>query len=295
LIRLALWGAGTAGRARARSLEGHPDGALVAVWRGRYASSLGVPVMDDALSTLGDVDAVIVASPSEAHEEQVETALAHHKHVLVDYPLARTAEGARRCFASAARARRVLHVGHIELVSAATERMRLRASPQDITSSHLDFSAPGEPWPDGAAHAWHSLARVTRSLAVCGAVVGVDVERSDGAELRATLFHEQGAVTTLDLRRGGDAPRRQRWELRAQGEAWSEEPAEGAPPAPREGSSVVGQVGSRGLFARDTDSALARIVHGLPPVWPEALEIHALNVVACLGSPGSRDVAPPAS
>lgn len=295
MIRWALWGAGTAGRARARALEGHPLAALSAVWRGRYAASLGVAVFDDPASTLAGVDGVIVTSPSEAHEAQVHVALAYGKHVLVDYPLARTGEGARRCFEAARRASRVLHVGHIELASAATARMRARAPSDAITATEITMSAPGDPWPDGAAHAWHSLARVTRSVAVCGAVVGVEVDRSDGAELRARLFHEHGAVTSLDCRRGGSAPRSQRWVVHARGERWTEEPAEGGAVAGPAGG--LGAAGSRprGLFALDTDAALARIVHGAPPVWPECLEIHALDVATSLGAPGARDVAPPVS
>ena len=295
MIRWALWGAGTAGRARARALEGHALATLAAVWRGRYAASLGVPVADDAEASLEGVDGVIITSPSDAHEAQVRTALSQGKHVIVDYPLARSGEGARGCFEAARRAGRVLHVGHIELASPATGRMRSRAPCEAITASELTFSAPGEPWSDGATHAWHNLARVTRSVAVCGAVVGVEVVHSDGAELRARLFHEHGAVTSLDLRRGGEGPRLQRWVVHTQGACWVEEPADGGPHAPHGGVSIAPRGPARGLFAVDTDAALARIVHGLPPTWPECLEIHALDVVTALGAPGARDVAPPAS
>jgi predicted dehydrogenase len=298
LIRWVLWGAGTAGRARARALRDHPLGELVGVWRGRHAPSLGVPIFEDPERSLRDADGVIITSPSEAHEAQVLSALASSRHVIVDYPLARTAEGAQRCFDAARRAGRTLHVGHIELASPATQRMQARTLPGEVTAGELAFSAPGAPWPDGGTHAWHSLARVTRCIAVGGPVRAVDVARSDGGQIHATLFHTHGGRVVLHLHRGGDGPRTQRWTVSTRDGSWTEVPDEAGPRPPVAAPSKVGgppNDAPRGLFGLDMDAALARVVHGSAPVWPEWLEIHALDVVTALSAVGARDVAPPPS
>lgn len=55
-----------------------------------------------------ELDLVIVATPSHAHEAPVVTGLRAGKHVLCEKPLARTEAEARRMFAAAARAKRAL-------------------------------------------------------------------------------------------------------------------------------------------------------------------------------------------
>lgn len=77
------------------------------------ADRFGVPetqASDEALLADADLDAVVVASPSHMHEEHAVAALREGKHVLVEKPLALTAEGVRRVIDEATRAGRVVMV-----------------------------------------------------------------------------------------------------------------------------------------------------------------------------------------
>jgi len=72
-----------------------------------------VPLVLDAqeLIEADDVDAVVLCTPNALHEAQAVAALEAGKHVLVERPLALTAEGARRVIEAADKAERVLMVG----------------------------------------------------------------------------------------------------------------------------------------------------------------------------------------
>jgi predicted dehydrogenase len=77
------------------------------------AQRFGVPethTTDEALLSDAGLDAVIVASPSHMHEEHAVAALREGKHVLVEKPLALTAQGARRVIGEAERGDRVVMV-----------------------------------------------------------------------------------------------------------------------------------------------------------------------------------------
>ncbi len=64
------------------------------------------------LLELDIVDAVIVATPNHLHEPHVLSALAAHKHVLCERPLALSARGVERLLAAAERAERCLTVAN---------------------------------------------------------------------------------------------------------------------------------------------------------------------------------------
>jgi myo-inositol 2-dehydrogenase / D-chiro-inositol 1-dehydrogenase len=80
----------------------------------RVRSEWGVPAstsLDELLAS--DVEAVIIASPNDLHARQARAALEAGKHVLVEKPLAITAEDARAVArASASRPDLVVAVGH---------------------------------------------------------------------------------------------------------------------------------------------------------------------------------------
>lgn len=65
---------------------------------------------DDEVFASRDVDAVIICTPSHQHEAQAIAALEAGKHVLVERPLALTAEGARRVIEVAERTGRTVMV-----------------------------------------------------------------------------------------------------------------------------------------------------------------------------------------
>lgn len=95
--------------ALARAAKRHPAARTVADWR---------DVLDDPA-----VDAVAVATPVRTHHEVARAALRAGRHVLVEKPMAATADEARGLVEEAARRRLVLMAGHTFVYSSAVRRM----------------------------------------------------------------------------------------------------------------------------------------------------------------------------
>ena len=124
-LQVGVIGAGLMGTTHVRVLSTSVAGAEVAAVSDaiadsaqRLAGEVGVErVFTEALELIGDpaIDAVIVASPGETHEQFVVACLEAGKPVLCEKPLATTAEAARRVVeAEAARKfQRGVHVGMI--------------------------------------------------------------------------------------------------------------------------------------------------------------------------------------
>lgn len=77
------------------------------------ASRFGIPhvVDDDTLFGRSDVDGIVICTPNHLHEAQAVAGLEAGKHVLVERPLAPTADGARRVLDAAERSGSKLNVG----------------------------------------------------------------------------------------------------------------------------------------------------------------------------------------
>lgn len=77
----------------------------------RYGYRKWTVSLDEALAD-PQVDAVILASPSEAHEEQAIRCLAAGKHTLIEIPIAMSLAGARRVVAAGEASGRVYGLSH---------------------------------------------------------------------------------------------------------------------------------------------------------------------------------------
>lgn len=119
-LRVAVIGAGHLGRIHAKLL-GSVDGAkLVAISdpidsaRENAASLFDVPTYADYRDCIDQIDAAIIAAPTDAHAEIATELLKAGKHLLVEKPLATTAADASRLASLAASRRLTLQVGHVE-------------------------------------------------------------------------------------------------------------------------------------------------------------------------------------
>lgn len=122
VVRVGVIGTGAMGAAHVRTLvDGVPGAAVRAVFDvvGERAAATvagipGVRVADDRLELIKDpdIDALIVASSDDTHEDYVLACLAAGKPVLCEKPLAPTAKGAYRLVeAELAAGRRLVTVG----------------------------------------------------------------------------------------------------------------------------------------------------------------------------------------
>jgi len=124
-IRAAVIGVGYLGRFHAQKYAQLPECELVAVVDGReevrkaVAGEVGTQALAEYQGLLGKVDAVSVVTPTPAHFEIADAFLAAGAHVLVEKPITETPEQAKALIARAAKAGRILQVGHLERFNAA--------------------------------------------------------------------------------------------------------------------------------------------------------------------------------
>ena len=129
-IRVAVVGAGHLGSIHARIYSQLQEAQLVAVCdrlperAQAVAGPLHCRPISDFRDLLGQVDAVSVAVPTQAHFEVAKEFLAHGVHALVEKPLTSTLPEADRLLVLARKTKTVLQVGHVERFNAALRRVQ---------------------------------------------------------------------------------------------------------------------------------------------------------------------------
>lgn len=117
-MRLGVVGAGTIGRLRAETIRDGPSTSLAAILDVAPAAAAAaakgtqaVLVQDlDAFFRV-PMDAVVISSPIQAHEEACIAAFERGLHVLCEKPLSNTIESCERIIAAAQKANRILAIG----------------------------------------------------------------------------------------------------------------------------------------------------------------------------------------
>lgn len=119
-LRIAVIGGGHLGRIHASLLSGMDDVQVVAVTdpsdaaRSLVSQQLNLPTYASHLQVVDQVDAAVIASPSDLHATIARDLLAAGKHLLVEKPLTIGAEDARGLATLARREDLTLQVGHVE-------------------------------------------------------------------------------------------------------------------------------------------------------------------------------------
>jgi len=129
---VAVIGAGSFGRHHVRHLAAHPNVTQVTVVdrdaaRARAAAEAngaGVAAVGDLAGL--DIDAAVVAVPTESHHAVAAPLLARGIHCLVEKPITAEPAEAKALVRAAARSRAVLQVGHIERFSGPFEALASR-------------------------------------------------------------------------------------------------------------------------------------------------------------------------
>jgi predicted dehydrogenase len=118
-MKFVVIGAGTIGQLRAHSVRSNPETELVAVAdpvtanAERAVTGTSAKAVSDWRSALDlpGVEAVMVSSPIQFHEEAVVAALGAGKHVLCEKPLGNTVESCRRMLDASRAGKRTLATG----------------------------------------------------------------------------------------------------------------------------------------------------------------------------------------
>ncbi|MFH1644522.1 MAG: Gfo/Idh/MocA family oxidoreductase [bacterium] len=85
---------------------------------------------------INDVNAVIIAVPTELHHEIAKNCLLSGKHVLLEKPLTKTVEQAKELFKIAKEKKLALHVGHVERFNGAIQEVKKRIKAPDLIECH---------------------------------------------------------------------------------------------------------------------------------------------------------------
>ena len=141
-VRTAVIGVGYLGRFHAQKYAALAGSRLVAVVdadpsaRESVAAETGCRPVADYRDILGEVDAVSIATPTPAHHRIARECLERGVHVLVEKPVTETIEEARDLVAVAARAGRVLQVGHLERFNPAIRALEGTLGAPRFVESH---------------------------------------------------------------------------------------------------------------------------------------------------------------
>ena len=233
-IRVAVVGA--AGAFGRKHLDGlaQIDGAEVTVVSGTrpepteaVAGEYGVPhavVGLDAVLERDDVDAVILATPTQMHADQTRQVLAAGKHVQVEIPLADSLAGAEEALAAADASDRVAMVGHTRRFNPSHQWVHRRITAGEFAVQQMDVqtyffrrtntNAKGEPrsWTDHllwhhAAHTVDLFAYQAGRIVEAHAMQGpVHPELGIAMDMSVQLKSETGALCTLSLSFNNDGP-----------------------------------------------------------------------------------------
>jgi len=141
-VRVGVIGVGSLGQHHARLYAGLPGARLVAVVdrdgdRARLVGERhGVPGFADLTALPDDLEAVSVAVPTVEHAAVTEACLARGLSVLVEKPMAPSVAEAESMVAAAARAGRLLLVGHTERFNPAFRAVASRLRDPRFIEAH---------------------------------------------------------------------------------------------------------------------------------------------------------------
>ncbi|SMF36373.1 Gfo/Idh/MocA family oxidoreductase [Streptomyces sp. Amel2xC10] len=233
-LRVALAGGGAFGAKHAAALkriEGVEVAAVVSSTLERaqkFAAEQGVgravASLDEVLA-MEDIDAVVLATPTQLHASQTLACLEAGKHVQVEIPLADSLKDAEACLAAQQRTGLVAMVGHTRRFNPSHQWVHQRIEAGEFGIQQMDvqtyffrrknLNALGEPrsWTDHllwhhAAHTVDLFAYQTGSpIAQANAVQGpIHPELGIAMDMSIQLRAENGAICTLSLSFNNDGP-----------------------------------------------------------------------------------------
>lgn len=123
-IKVGVAGVGSLGFHHARILREVEGAALVGFYDSRperrddVSAELSVPALPTLEALLDQVDALIVAVPTTAHEEVASAALERGIHVMIEKPIAPSLDAADRILEKAAAGGAMVQIGHVERFNA---------------------------------------------------------------------------------------------------------------------------------------------------------------------------------
>ncbi|GFS12321.1 biliverdin reductase A [Elysia marginata] len=147
-IGVVVVGLGIAGKVRVRDLKTNSCNLAlkgVVSRRQNVVEDVAQISLEEAL-TLSDVNAVIISTEPALHEEYIRQALEHGKHVLVEYPVARTAATAKQLFQLAEDKGLILYEENIAMLTESYLAVKEKSSMVDLKEATYSLSGSYNSW-----------------------------------------------------------------------------------------------------------------------------------------------------
>lgn len=233
-VRIAVVGAaGAFGQKHLDGLQNVPDAEVTVVASSRQESAQkvaderGIPTAVaglDAVLERDDVDAVILATPTQQHASQLIQTLAAGKHVHVEIPLADSFADAQAALEAVRGSDKVAMVGHTRRFNPSHQWVHNQIAAGDFSIQQMDvqtyffrrknINAKGEPrsWTDHllwhhAAHTVDLFAYQAGRIVQANAIQGpIHPELGIAMDMSIQLKSETGAICTLSLSFNNDGP-----------------------------------------------------------------------------------------
>lgn len=211
-VKVAVIGVGHLGQHHARiyaELPGVDLAAVVDISEGRrreVAGRLQVPAVAEYRDLLGKVDAVSVAVPTATHHEIARAFLLAGSDVLVEKPITRTLAEADDLVAVAARAGRILQVGHSERYNGAVQALATLVKDPGFIEVHRMGPFPGRGTDvdvvlDLMIHDIDIILALVKSPVTAVSAVGVPVVSNQVDIANARVEFASGCVANLTASR----------------------------------------------------------------------------------------------
>lgn len=278
MLKWGVVGVGRAGQARTRALHQDPRSEPIYGMRGQPAA-VGLRSVSDLGEILRFVHAVAICTPDTTHANLVRMALAADRHVVVEFPLAGSAEVAADLLHLAAQRGRVLHVEHIELLGGAARVLREGSVGRTLRSGSVRFTGGCRKGTYGIASA--NVARLHRLVDAVGLPDAVQLKGRSPRHLDAWLRYGD-AVVTLDFRHGDDLPRSTVIRLELDEEGGGSTVLEQQDGAVTQDGRPLATPPVRPLFLQDQLVATARILDGAEPYVSDQRLLEVLSLADAL-------------
>jgi UDP-N-acetylglucosamine 3-dehydrogenase len=151
-FRVGVVGIGVMGSNHARVISELPGVELAGIvdtdrhQARNVARSLGCRAFESLEALLErDIDAVTIAAPTHVHHDLAMTCIRRGVHVLIEKPIASTAEEGRSLIAAARRAHVALMVGHVERFNPAVQAIKETLHGEEILSIAITRVGPFPP------------------------------------------------------------------------------------------------------------------------------------------------------
>ncbi|XP_056376505.1 biliverdin reductase A [Hyla sarda] len=152
--------------------------------------------LDEALQNC-EVDAAFICTDNQNHEQSIRSFLEAGKHVLVEYPMALSAQAAHELFQLADQKGKVLHVEHIELLTEEFNQLKKEVAGKELVEGVLHFTGGPLDEQKSGFPSFSGIARITWLVDLFGSLSVTSAKREENEEKYCKLTAN---FTTADNR-----------------------------------------------------------------------------------------------